>query len=235
MDSYEKYYREKLYPFQDGILKIVKELNLPFYLTGGTALSRFYFNHRFSDDLDLFINSDEKYTSYVEKFLSYLEKNKLPLDISINYERLTKSENHTQLFLRSNEVELKIDLINDIAVYFGEFEIDEELGIVDNWRNILSNKVSALFRFEIKDYVDIWIISKNKKFNWREILLEAKQKEVGVDPVEIFNLFTSFPFENLELIKWSSSFDRKEIEKDFSVIAGDIFQGRDNSLFKIDC
>ena len=100
--------------------------------------------------------------------------------ISINYERLTKSENYTQLFLSGNEVELKIDLVNDIAAYFGEFEIDEELGKIDNWRNILSNKVSALFRFEIKDYVDIWIISKNKKFNWREILFEAKQKEVGV-------------------------------------------------------
>ena len=36
------YYREKLYPFQDGILKIVNDLRLPFYLTGGTALSRFY-------------------------------------------------------------------------------------------------------------------------------------------------------------------------------------------------
>jgi predicted nucleotidyltransferase component of viral defense system len=210
----------------------VKELNLPFYLTGGTALSRFYFNHRFSDDLDLFVNADEKYTSYVENLLSYLEKNKSSLGISINYERLTKSENYTQLFLSGNEVELKIDLINDIAVYFGEFEIDEKLGKIDNWRNILSNKVSALFRFEIKDYVDIWIISKNKKFNWREILLEAKQKEAGVDPVEIFNLFTSFPFENLGLIKWSSSFDSKEIEKDFSAIAGDIFHGRDNSLCK---
>lgn len=208
----------------------MKELNLPFYLTGGTALSRFYFNHRFSDDLDLFVNADEKYSSYVEKLLSYLEKNKSTLGISINYERLTKSENYTQLFLSGDQVELKIDLINDIAVYFGEFENDEELGKVDNWRNILSNKVSALFRFEIKDYVDIWIISKNKKFNWREILLEAKQKEVGVDPVEIFNLFTSFPFDNLGLIKWSSSFDNKEIEKDFSAIAGDIFHGRDNSL-----
>ena len=230
MNSYEKYYTEKLYPLQVGILKTVKELNLPFYLTGGTALSRFYFNHRFSDDLDLFVNADEKYSSYVEKLLSYLEKNKSTLGISINYERLTKSENYTQLFLSGDQVELKIDLINDIAVYFGEFENDEELGKVDNWRNILSNKVSALFRFEIKDYVDIWIISKNKKFNWREILLEAKQKEVGVDPVEIFNLFTSFPFDNLGLIKWSSSFDNKEIEKDFSAIAGDIFHGRDNSL-----
>jgi len=35
----------------------VKKSGTPFYLTGGTALSRGYFNHRYSDDLDLFVNN----------------------------------------------------------------------------------------------------------------------------------------------------------------------------------
>lgn len=41
-----KFYEEKLYPLQDGVLSLVKELNIPFYLTGGTALSRDYFEDR---------------------------------------------------------------------------------------------------------------------------------------------------------------------------------------------
>ncbi len=32
-----------------------KKLETPFYLTGGTALSRHYFNHRYSDDIVLFV------------------------------------------------------------------------------------------------------------------------------------------------------------------------------------
>jgi len=52
MNLQEKYYRESLYPFQDGVLNIVKKSGTPFYLTGGTALSRGYFNHRYSDDLE---------------------------------------------------------------------------------------------------------------------------------------------------------------------------------------
>ncbi|MDZ7724261.1 MAG: nucleotidyl transferase AbiEii/AbiGii toxin family protein [candidate division KSB1 bacterium] len=56
MKSYEKYYRESLYPFQDGALKRVNAAETPFYLTGGTALSRHYFDHRFSDDLVFFVN-----------------------------------------------------------------------------------------------------------------------------------------------------------------------------------
>jgi hypothetical protein len=58
MNSYEPFYRDKLYPFQDGVMHTVKGVGTPFYLTGGTALSRFYFGHRYSDDLDYFVNSD---------------------------------------------------------------------------------------------------------------------------------------------------------------------------------
>ncbi len=34
-----KYHTQSLYPFQDGVLNIVKKSGAPFYLTGGTALS----------------------------------------------------------------------------------------------------------------------------------------------------------------------------------------------------
>ena len=46
------YYKDTLYPLQDKVLKLIDSLQTPFYLTGGTALSRCYFNHRYSYDLD---------------------------------------------------------------------------------------------------------------------------------------------------------------------------------------
>jgi hypothetical protein len=36
----EKYYLNKVYPFQDEILKEIQGLDVDFYLSGGTALSR---------------------------------------------------------------------------------------------------------------------------------------------------------------------------------------------------
>ena len=68
------------------------------------------------------------------------------------------------------------------------------------------------------------------KFNWRQLMLEAKQKEASVDPVEIYNLFNSFPFESLGGIKWIKSVDYGQIQYDFNIIAEDILDGRDNSL-----
>lgn len=50
MSAYAEYDTAKLHPFQNGVLRLVRELSLPFCLTGGTAVSR----HRlpaFMDDL----------------------------------------------------------------------------------------------------------------------------------------------------------------------------------------
>lgn len=41
-----------LYSLQTKVLQLFKTLNGPFYLSGGTALGRFYLNHRYSADLD---------------------------------------------------------------------------------------------------------------------------------------------------------------------------------------
>jgi hypothetical protein len=46
------YFFNILYPFQDRVLKEIHLAETEFYLTGGTAASRGYLNHRFSDDLD---------------------------------------------------------------------------------------------------------------------------------------------------------------------------------------
>jgi hypothetical protein len=37
MNSYEKFYPEKMYPLQDGVMDIITKLNTPFFLTGGTV------------------------------------------------------------------------------------------------------------------------------------------------------------------------------------------------------
>ena len=45
----DKSYYNRLYAFQDEIMNIVQKQEVDFYLTGGTALSRCYLNHRYSD------------------------------------------------------------------------------------------------------------------------------------------------------------------------------------------
>jgi len=53
----------------------MSNLNTPFYLTGGTALSRFYFNHRYSEDLDFFANRMPDFRATLDNFLSKIQTN----------------------------------------------------------------------------------------------------------------------------------------------------------------
>jgi len=230
MKSSAEFYTEKLYPLQDGVLKIVKDLRLPFYLTGGTALSRHFLHHRFSDDIDLFVNGDDRFSAYVEQVVALLAEKREVLSFGIVHDSIVAAPAYARLIVSGYGAELKIDLVNDIPFHFGEFEFAEPLGMLDSWRNILSNKISALFRFAEKDYVDVWALSKKFEFRWEEILEEARLKEASVDAGEISNLFRSFPFERLDMIKWIEDFDRSTIKEDFKVISEDIFYGKKNSL-----
>ena len=212
----------------------MRKLNTPFYLTGGTALGRHYFNHRFSDDLDLFVNSDPDYSRHVAQILNALEENQKQFNFAIDYRRVRKEEHYTQIFLTQleNAADLKLDLINDIAAHYGELEHSKTMGRIDSWRNILSNKLAAAFRYEAKDFADIWIIAKNKPIVWREIITEAKTKEAGIDPLALQEILRTFPSDEVMAVKWSIPIDQKEFITDLATIADDILQGKENSLFR---
>jgi len=234
MNLHERYYMENLYPFQDGVLNIVKRLPIPCYLTGGTALSRGYFQHRYSDDLDLFVNQQAHYADYVQILFSQLEADQSTTHFSLDYQRLRRYENFTQFFLIKQDdqhhVELKIDFVNDVAAHYGNFIQHAHLGLIDSWQNMLSNKLSAIFRFEAKDIVDIWIIASRYPFSWISIIKEAKTKEAGIDPIVLCEILTSFPEDALETIKWIVPVDGSVLKRNVEQIARDILHGNDNSL-----
>jgi len=215
-------------------LNIVKKLNTDFYLTGGTALSRGYFRHRYSDDLDLFMNNRDDYSQNVQLLLKEFEKAQKDGAFLIDYNRLQKYENYTQFMLRKKiedeDIYLKVDVVNDIATRYGDLHYDNLLGAIDSWRNILSNKLAAIFRYEAKDVADIWIIAKQRQFDWIGIVEEAKTKEAAVDPVLLFEILKSFPEAELAYVKWSTHVDSGIFKKELDQIAEDILHGRHNTL-----
>jgi predicted nucleotidyltransferase component of viral defense system len=236
MSEYEKYYMESLYPFQDGILAIVKSINAPFYLTGGTALSRYYRSVRYSDDLDLFVNNRSDFSTWIERLYAELEKRSQRDDFTVLTDRVLKFENYVQFFIQrglpdGQIIDLKIDLVNDVAPHYGSIEWDDTLGRIDSWRNILSNKISALFRVEAKDVVDLWSMAKSYSFIWSEIIEEASSKEAGIDPVALYDLLKSFPSEQLSNIKWTETRPEETVfMTELNAMAEDLFEGRENSL-----
>lgn len=217
------YYTDTLYPLQDRVLSTVSKLKTPFYLTGGTALSRGYFHHRYSDDLDFFVNGDSNFAKYSELITFTLQN-----DFSVKTTH--KSDSYYSLLIDHT---LKVELVNDVAHHYGKLEAKSFFPKVDNVLNILSNKLSALIsRDEPKDVVDIWIISKNISVDWPAIFLDVNSKAVGIFPPEITKRLAEFPIELIDLIKWipEQKPSRAEFEKSLSKICDSILQSPKNTL-----
>jgi len=155
-------------------------------------------------------------------------------ELVVDQQRLRRSQWHTQLWvaevIRGENVELKIDLVNDTAPRVGSVESDPVLGLTDNWRNILANKAAAVFRFEPKDIAEIWIMARNWSFNWREVVADALRKEGGIDPVNLHGLLRSVPQEELARVAWAVPVDLRLMNADLGIIADDILFSRVNSL-----
>lgn len=220
----ETFYQDKLYPYQDKVLKAIETLDLDFYLTGGTALSRCYLNHRYSEDLDFFVNSHPEFKSQSKALIDLLKKSKWHCDIS------TTSASFVRVFLEDGPMTMKIDLINDVPFHYGEIEKCPMFHRVDNWRNILSNKICALSRLEVKDIVDILFIAKEYPFDWEDIVREGKEKDLWVEPIEISKILSEFPVEMLYQIKWVKEQNIGELKALIKIVHDDIFFGRINSL-----
>lgn len=224
MNSLKKDYN-KLYLLQDKFLSWWVTLDLPFYLTGGTALGRFYLNHRFSEDLDFFMNASQNYQQHIAVL-----KRKISSHFDVNIQQSLFSEDFTRLFLTENDIFLKIELVNDITYHTGQ-PIDYAFGLIDNPLNILSNKLTALIgRDEPKDIFDIIHLSLNYSFNWPDIFEHAKQKAI-INELDVEERLISFPVVWLENVNWLiRPLDRKATQLMLEQIADDFLLGKTNSL-----
>ena len=182
----------QLYQLQDKVLKIIFSEETPFYLTGGTALHRFYCNERYSDDLDLFMQGQPYFYDEVKAVIYKLQKD-FTVETAVN----------AKDFLRIKIKNLKIDFVNDRVYRYGELTVQNDVS-VDNVYNILAGKLTAVLgRDEEKDVFDIVSICLMYAFNWMDILEAAHEKE-SFDGYILIERLKSFPpewIENLKLIE----------------------------------
>ena len=227
--SLSEFYEGNLYRLQDGVLSIVKNSGVPLYLTGGTALSRAYYHHRYSDDLDFFVNNDKSFNQYVDSVLANLRKAGYSWSVETGF---VKSPDFRTLVLRHPDYRmgLKLDFVNDVAAHYGEISETGLFYRTDSVRNILSNKVTAIFRMSAKDIVDIHRICMNEKFEWSRVFEEVREKELGVEPLDVSQIMQGITQAAFDNIKWKCKLSFAEFKRDIDKIANDMLCLKDNSL-----
>ena len=152
-------------------------INDHFFLTGGTALSVFYLYHRTSEDLDFFtINYAE--LANVSDMLKRTYQDNLSL--------IQSSPMFLSYLINGVKVDFVIDPMSETTEPY-DYTLKAgktlKLDLIDN---ISSNKLTAMVsRFEIKDIVDFYYISKDfwnhsgKRF--LECYESARKKEALLD------------------------------------------------------
>ena len=192
-------YIRQLYPLQNQVVKIINEAETNFYLTEGTALSRGYLDHRFSDDLDYFTNDDSSFNLHVDRAINgLLSEPSLKLDV------ISRAERYAQLAIeKEGAIVLKLEFVNDVPSHVGAIVNHPVLGRIDSVDNILANKVTAvLSREEPKDLADIWGICTKLELSLHQAITDAESKAAGIFPADLARVLLSASKTDWEVINW---------------------------------
>jgi len=193
----QAYYESKLYPLQDRVLKLMEEMNHPFYLTGGTALSRAWLHHRYSDDLDFFTNNAPDFADQVR-----MMHDALSVVFGDRLQRLMDSSSFHRWVIQTSDVTLKLEWINDVPFRKGYPVVTDLFHRTDTIENISSNKLCALGRNEPKDIADILYIDQMFSPHWPSMIEDAQKKELSVNEIEVAAQIGMYPVELLRSVRW---------------------------------
>lgn len=198
MEANHAFYFDKLYPLQDRALSVIADLDTGFYLTGGTVVSRVYLLHRFSDDLDLFVNYDKRFMVWSNAVLAAFSGD------DTWHASVTKNEEYfARVTLTQNDVDLKIEMVNDVPSHVGEIRVHPVLGRIDSPENILANKLSALIgREEPRDLADVWGLCTHLGLSIHDAIEGAISKATGIYPLDLARRLCTATHKDWQQVLW---------------------------------
>ena len=130
-----------------------KSLTSKYYWTGGTVLSEFYLHHRYSEDIDLFIENEEVQTDAISTFISRVSK-KMGAQ-KAHYTQFLGL--HTYIFEFPKNSVLKVDFNYypfprlEKGGNYGDILFDSVLDIAVNKIQTISTKPRS------RDFIDLYV------------------------------------------------------------------------------
>ncbi len=210
-------YRNVLYPLQDRVMTAFRES--PFYLTGGTVLSRAYYRHRYSDDLDYFVNDLADFRVWAERLIGRLTEATPPVTVALRDER------YYRLF--TGPEKMKVEMVNDVAAHVGAIVEHATFGRIDTKENILANKITVLIdRSMPKDVADVYVLLRDG-LDLRRAFGEAESKAAGITPLLVAKVLSEFDYRLLDTeIRWVRKIPSSTIGAYFQDISRRIVTGK---------
>ena len=218
-----------LTPLQEKVLIALFDNRLAdhgYYLTGGTALSEFYLQHRYSDDLDLFTRKSNPLREDCENFRELLTS----LGFVVSSQNIT--EEYARFLIGAENQKnsgLKIEFAKDAGVMMAPPEIHGQV-VVDSFEDIAVNKICAILGRqppESKDFCDLFFILKESRFELDYLISRAREKEAAFDEEEGILAFATnlLAVEELQILpRMIKPLSLEELERYFVPVAEELIQ-----------
>jgi len=197
-----------------------------FYWTGGTALAEIYLQHRLSEDIDLFTETEEVDQKLVEAFIKQAS---------------------TKLGVKQIKRSQFLGLISFLLIYYDDDMLKVDFNYypfprinkgkkykdleVDSIYDIAVNKVHTLFmKPRTRDYIDLFFIMQKGDYSLEKLIMDAKAKfDWDIDRVSLASQFIRVKeLRQDEFPKMFVPFDKKDMEKFFL----DLAKSLENNIFK---
>jgi hypothetical protein len=165
-----------------------RDVESPYYLTGGTALAAYYLEHRNSDDLDFFtrdagqLRMGDSLVEHGAQAAGLTIDDYPPRDSPFRRFRLA-GDTHPAHPLR------KCELMLDSPPFFAEPRKFDRV-LVDDLLSIAVNKLTALSRNEPKDYFDLYLIVRRGYHRMEDLVSRAQEKDPGLTPLVLAATFS---------------------------------------------
>lgn len=156
-----------------------------FYLTGGTALSAYYLEHRYSEDLDFFSKTEIDILS-IDIFLKSLKSG-----LHVKKTDFQQSFNRNIFFLHTDHEILKTEFTY-FPFEFIEKPVKKNGIYVNSITDIATDKTFTIAQNpRARDFIDLYLILKKyRKFSLDGLLKMARAKfDWQIDPIQLGTQF----------------------------------------------
>jgi hypothetical protein len=174
--------------------------------------------------LDFFVNNDDDYAEQLKEIFLNLKEDGFFWDVTVDFIS-TKAFTSFKVQWKKSETALKLDFVNDVTTHFGEFKKTKIFDKTDSIRNMLSNKLTALFRFAAKDVADIREIAFREAVDWKQAIQDAQHKEAGIDIPTVCDILQGIPESEFETVNWIKKPDWQVFRNDIEKIVFDMMSG----------
>lgn len=207
-----------IYQEQDRILLALKKIRpFPYVLSGGTALSRFYFHHRFSEDLDFFCEEINFSFEKIEKVATLLRKQGITCELAIRSD--LPGHLKAVAYSMGDGIQIKVDFLEDpFTGMWNPIKNKTDTGVVcriDTLDQIYYRKIFSLMEQwhksrkirRIKDLVDLYALHRYHRTIEKTVVFYRKN-HVPIDEEKLIVILGSLRkeeiirgFENISNLK----------------------------------